>query len=281
MKKVLIFILALATVPAFGKKNFDKQNKEILEEGTRLYQSEMASWYGTDVFMERFNDKTKIGGYFSYVENNLAKCLFFSKDEQPKVLGTISFDSTYNIHTADVDLKERAFTAFEASIYLLRQSAMEVIMNDKEEFFRSYKNTNYNIIPLIYNNEKKVYIISSSTQNGVAFLGNDYLLTFKENYQLKEKSKLHQSLIPLDYGQAEGGEIESAIHSHLPTTGPLFTPTDICTLMLYQPFAKWKQHTVVTKDYISIWNANPASILTITKEVMEKISKDQETRHPQ
>lgn len=281
MKKVLIFIFALATVPAFGKKNFDKQNREVLEEGTRLYQSEMASWYGTDIFMERFKDKTKIGGYFSYVENNLAKCLFFSKDEQPKVLGTISFDSTYNIYTADVDLKERAFTALEASIYLLRQSAMEVIMNDKEEFFRSYKNTNYNIIPLIYNNEKKVYIISGSTQNGVAFLGNDYLLTFKENNQLKAKTKLHQSLIPLDYGQAEGGEIESAIHSHLPATGPLFTPTDICTLMLYQPFAKWKQHTVVTKDYISIWNANPASILTITKEVMEKISKDQETRHPQ
>lgn len=278
MKKVLIFILALATVPAFGKKNFEKQNKEILEEGIKLYKSEKASWHGTDIFMERYKDKEKIGGYFSYVEDNTAKCVFFSRGEQPKVLGTVAFDSAYNVYTADVDLKERAFTALEASIYTLRQSAMEVLMNDKEGFFRSYKNTNYNIIPLIHNNEKKVYIITGSTQNGVTFLGNDYLLTFDQNNTLKAKKRLHQSLIPFEYGK-EDAEIKEAMHSHLPETGPLFTPTDICTLMLYAPFVGWKQHVVVTKDYITIWNAAPASIFTMTMDAWNKINKDQETRN--
>lgn len=281
MKKVLIFILALATTPAFAKKDFTKQNKEILEEGIRLYKCEKASWHGTDIFMERYKDKEKIGGYFSYVEDNIAKCIFFSREEQPKVLGTVSFDSMYNIYTAEVDLKERSFSTLETSIYMLRQSAMEIISSDKEGFFRSYKNTNYNIIPLIHNNARKVYIITGSTQNGVTFLGNDYLLTFDKNNSLKKKTRLHQSLIPFEYGGKEGGEIESAMHSHLPATGPLFTPTDICTLMLYQPFVKWKRHTVVTKNYMSFWNANPSSIITLTKEVLDKITKDQETRHPQ
>ena len=30
--------------------------------------------------------------------------------------------------------------------------------------------------------------------------------------------------------------------------------TDICTLMLYEKFAKWKQHNVVSKNYLNIWN---------------------------
>lgn len=271
MKKVLIFILALTTTQAFAKKNFEKQNKEILEEGIRLYKSEKASWHGTDIFMERYKDKEKIGGYFSYVEDNIAKCIFFSKEDQPKVLGTIAFDSTYNIYTAEVDLKERVFTPLETSIYMIRQSTKKILKENKDGFFRSYKNTNYNIIPLIHNNEKKVYIITGSTQNGVTFLGNDYLLTFDKNNNLKKKTRLHQSLIPFEYEKASEGK--EAMHTHLPETGPLFTPTDICTLMLYAPFAGWKQHIVYTKDYMSFWVSSGPKIATVSNKVIKKINK--------
>ncbi|RQO30476.1 hypothetical protein DBR32_12995 [Taibaiella sp. KBW10] len=272
MKKILIFILSFTTLQSFAKRDFEKQNKAILEEGMRLYQSEKASWHGTDLFGEHYTKHDNIGGYFSYVEDsNNAKCIFFSKDAAPKVIGTISFDSTYNIYTAEINLTERTFTDLESSIYHLRQSAIEVISENKDGFFKSYENTNYNIIPLIYKKEKKVYIITGSQKEGVVFLGNDYLLSFSNNNQLKSKKKLHQSLIPFNHGAA-GEEIKEAVHTHLPETGPLMTPTDICTLLLYAPFTKWKQHTVVSKDYVSIWTANGPNLITISTAALRKIN---------
>lgn len=49
-------------------------------------------------------------------------------------------------------------------------------------------------------------------------------------------------------------EVEGAIHNHLPETGDFITATDICTLMLYAKFTKWKSHTVVSEKYINILN---------------------------
>ena len=42
------------------------------------------------------------------------------------------------------------------------------------------------------------------------------------------------------------------IHNHQEETGDFITATDICTLMLYEKFAKWKNHIVVSKKYMSI-----------------------------
>ncbi len=100
MNKTLTIILTLIAVSVFGKKNPTEEAQPIVAEGKLLYRSEMASWYGTDLFLEKYKDRENIGGYFSYIENDTAKCVFFSKGENPKVIGTISFDSTYNVKTA-------------------------------------------------------------------------------------------------------------------------------------------------------------------------------------
>lgn len=276
---MLILVLALVSTSCFGKKNFEKENKAILEEGIRLYRSEKASWHGTDLFMERYTDQNNIGGYFSYVDGpNTAVCVFFSREEQPKVIGTVSFDSTYNIYTANVDLKARSFTEQELAIYDLRASAVKVLSENKDGFFRSYENTNYNIVPLIYNNERKVYILTGSQQDGTICIGNDYLLSFNNKNQLKSQKKLHQSLITFNYGK-EGEEVKEAMHTHLPANGPLMTATDVCTLMLYAPYTRWKQHIVYTKDYMSFWVAAGPHLMTISTEAMRKINADQEKRH--
>lgn len=76
----------------FGQSKTDKITSKIIEEGKTLYKSEMASWYGTDIFIEKFKEKEKIGGYLSYSENEISRCIFYSKDENPKVIGTMDFD---------------------------------------------------------------------------------------------------------------------------------------------------------------------------------------------
>jgi hypothetical protein len=278
MKRATTALLTLLTLNVFGQNNPTEQAKPIVAEGKRLYKSEMASWYGTDLFLENYKDRTNIGGYFSYSVNDTSKCIFFSKSVTPKVIGTISFDSTYNTKTAKTDLTEREFTKYESDIYVIRRSALETISSDS--FFKTYENTSLNLIPLVDGDEKKVYVLTGPQKSGVVVFGNDYLLAFDRNNNLISKKQLHRNIIPISYGgKAEKGvEIEGTIHSHLPETGDFITATDICTLMLYEKFAKWKQHNVVSKNYLNIWNCLTDELVVLPMSTVNKIDKDQKKR---
>jgi len=251
----------------------------IIAEGKLLYRSEMASWYGTDLFLEAYKNRDNIGGYFSYIDNNLPKCIFFSRADNPVVIGTITFDNTYNIKTADVNLTERPFSNTESDLYLIRKLAYAEINSDT--LFKTYKNTNLNLIPLINEGEKKVYVLTGPVNTGVVIFGNDYLLTFDSNNKLVIKKQLHRNIIPIEYGnkQNESMQVTSTIHSHLPETGEYITATDICTLMLYEKFAQWKTHNVVSKKYLNVWNCETDELTIVAMSTIDKIDKDQKKRH--
>ncbi len=278
MNRTLIIILSLITISAFGQKNPTEEAQPIVEEGKLLYRSEMAAWYGTDLFLEKYNNRENIGGYFSYTANDTSKCIFFSKTENPIVIGTISFDSTYDINTAKTDLSERKFTENETDLYIIRKLSLAEINSDT--LFKTYNNTRLNLIPLINGKEKKVYVLTGPQKNGVVIFGNDYLLTFDKDNKLTHKKQLHKNIIPIYYGGEEekDKQIEGAMHSHLPETGDFITATDVCTLMLYEKFAKWKTHNVVTKKYLNIWNCETDQLTVISMDAVEKINKDQEKR---
>ncbi|MFT3902214.1 MAG: hypothetical protein QM727_03535 [Niabella sp.] len=111
----------------------------------------------------------------------------------------------------------------------------------------------------------------------LGIFGNDYLLIFDKGNRLITKKQLHKNIIPIEYGNvAEGKEVEGTMHSHLPETGDFITATDICTLMLYEKFAKWKTHHVVSQKYLNIWNCETDQLTVVLKEDIEKINKGQE-----
>jgi|688.fasta_scaffold197540_3 hypothetical protein len=276
MKKILItFINLTFCIIAFGQDKIEKATSAIVDEGKQLYKSEMASWYGTDIFLEKFGDRREnIGGYFSYTNNGVSKCIFFSKSETPKVIGTISFDSTYNVNTAKADGSERDFTTNELDLYTIRKIALAEINSDT--LFKTYKNTNLNLIPLIDKGEKKVYVLTGPKNNGVVIIGNDYLLTFDKKNNLIKKKQLHKNIIPIKYTEEKDEAV--TMHTHLKETGDYITATDICTLLLYEKFAKWKQHIVISEDYVCMWDCETDQLVTLTKKAWDNIYKDQEKR---
>jgi len=278
MNKSLTLILTLITLSVFGQKNPTEEAQPIVAEGKLLYKSEMASWYGTDLFLENYKNRDNIGGYFSYTDNDISKCVFYSKSDSPKVIGTISFDSTYNVKTAKTDLSERDFTTNENDLYAIRKMALSEANSDT--LFKSYKNTNLNFIPIINGDEKKVYVLTGPKQNGVVIFGNDYLLTFNKNNQLLLKKQLHRNIIVINYGNEEEGKlVVGTVHSHLPETGEFITATDICTLMLYEKFARWETHNVVSSEYLNVWNCETNQLTVISMDAVKKINKDQEKRN--
>jgi hypothetical protein len=271
----LTLILLVTCITSYGQENLEKITDSLVTEGKRLYASEMASWYGTDLFLEKYKNTQNIGGYLSYTHNDKARCIFFSKGEAPKVIGTISFDSTYNVQTAQVDVTERDFIENERTLFLIRAAAFKIVNSDT--LFKVYNNTNLNLVPLISNGQKKVYILTGAKENGVVIFGNDYLLTFDDNNKLAGKRKLHKSFIPIRYGANDKKNEQSigAMHTHLPEMGEFMAPTDICTLMLYARYAKWKQHIVVSENYFSIWDCTNNHLVIVTKEAWDKMNKNQ------
>jgi hypothetical protein len=141
--------------------------------------------------------------------------------------------------------------------------------------YKSYKNTNFNTIPLIGEKESKVYILTGPQNSGVVIIGNDYVLNFNEKDSLISQKKIHKSIIPLEYGDNNKEEV-ATMHTHLPETGDFITATDVCTLMLYGKYTKWQSHYVISKNYYSMWDFSKNGFVILTKEVFEKIAKDSE-----
>lgn len=276
MKKLFILFFTLLNFDVFGQVNLNELARPIVAEGKLLYKSEMASWHGTDLLLKEFKDRSIIGGYFSYTEGDTSRCIFFSKETEPRVLGMVSFDQAFDISTAKINLTERNLSSSERSLFKIRKLALEEVNIDT--LFKTYNNTNLNLIPIVNENSKKVYVLTGPTVSGVVVIGNDYLLTFDSDDRLIEKKKLHNNILPIYYEGKEmaGKDIESAMHTHLPETGDFITATDICTLMLYQKYAKWKTHNVVSTKYFNIWNCETNELLVLTMEAMKKITENQD-----
>ncbi|WP_312076655.1 hypothetical protein [Chryseobacterium sp.] len=256
MKNILV-LLSILIAFSLQAQNLEKLSKEINDEGIALYRSEMASWYGTDVFTANYKNRENIGGYFSYIDEDVPKCIFFSKNS--KVIGTISFPTNYNPKDANLDLKERDFTAVEQEYFTIRQNAMERIKTDT--IFKSYENTSFNIVPLIQKNSKKVYVLTGPSVDNIVVFGNDYLLTFNNKNEVKNVERLHKTLIVQNINDNKVGKTVSGIHSHVIENWQTITPTDICTLMLYKHLTNWEGYITVSKKYTSIWNPNKVAIM--------------------
>ena len=268
---IISTILILSSLCSFGQSKIEKLKNHVLNEGLLLYESEKASWHGSDLFLEKFIDRLKVGGYFSYTDGNNPKCIFVSKEDSNKVIGTVTFDKTFDLNNATTDLTERQLTDIEKEYFFLREKAFDRISNDT--IFKHYKNTSYNVVPLISGKEKKVYVLTASTQNGKVVIGNDYLIEFNKKGEVKKTSRLHKGILSFEYGDKEK-QMVSAMHSHLPEYNEIITPTDICTTMLYQDYTKWENHTVLSKEYVSIWDCEKNELIILTREAWEKTAKD-------
>jgi hypothetical protein len=273
MKTMYLHVIAflLFALNASAQKDPTEMARPIVEEGKMLYRSEMASWYGTDLFLEKYSDKGNIGGYFSYADGDSTRCIFYSNEEKPKVLGTITFDSTYSTSLASVNITERSFSKKEKELFVIRDAAKKLMVSDT--LFESFNNTSLNLIPIIIKGEKRVYILTGAEKSGVVIFGNDYLLTFDDNGKVLTKKKLHANILPSYYGEKDGKKSVGSIHSHNSQTGDFITATDICTLMLYEKMAGWEQYVVVSEHYLNIWNCL-TNTLTVRPRESEKEMKE-------
>jgi hypothetical protein len=282
IKQILISLMLLVSITrAFAQhEKLDRITDSISTEGKALYRSEWASWYGTDIFVEKCPVKRPLsGGYFSYETNDNLINLFFSKDAEPVVLVTVTFGKDFNTENYKLDTVPRKLNKTEHDYYMIRMAAVKRTQTDTT--FKYFKNASLNIIPLIQKDIKKAYVLTGPNENGVVIFGNDYLINFNPGNEITSIKTLHKNIIPVNMKADSGKTVLSTMHSHLPATGDFITATDICTLMLYEKFTPWGTHYVISKNDVSIWDCKKNVLVILTMDAWKKIDADQKTLHPE
>lgn len=271
MKKITLIILAFISFNLYSQS--EKDSNKILAEGKLLYRLEKGSWYGTDDFLVRFeNKKNNIGGYLSYKnKNSEINTIFYDKSDNSKILVRYTFDSIPKIRPSKIDTLNLKISDLEKNLIAIRTDAKKRANENKDEFFKFYNNTALNFVPLITKKEKKVFVITGPQISGVVLLGNDYLLKYGKKNQLKTKERIHNSIIQLPYtSENKDNPAVATLHSHI--ISDYINSTDICTLLLYKKYVDWKTHYTIGKKYVSIFDLEKEKLVIITRKAWEKIS---------
>jgi hypothetical protein len=234
-----LFLLSLSV----SSQDLEKEAVSILKEAKVLLEMEQASWHATDHFLASYPDKrNEIRGYFSYVnQNNDLAAVFYGEGEN-KLLARYEFKGVPSPERLSVNTENLIITEVEADLLEIRKEAYQDMVDNEDRFYSFYENVNPNLIPIIYKGEKKVYLISGSSEPKM-LLGNDYRLLFNKKNKLKNRVQLHKSIIPFNY--EENKNVLSSIHSHV--VSDFITVTDICTHLLYKNYTNIGSHIVMSK----------------------------------
>jgi len=281
IKKLIFLIILLVAVNRLfaQRERLDQITDSITNEGKTLYRSEWASWYGTDVFVDKCKSiANQAGGYFSYETPDSLINLFFTKGDMPSVLARIYFGKELNSRNYRLDTMRHQLSTTERGYYDTRAAVSTRIRTDT--IFKYFKNTNLNIVPLIEKDIRRAYVLTGTSASGVVIFGNDYLINFDKNNDITSVKKLHKNMMPA-YPKADTSKIQvGGMHTHLPESGEFMTATDICTVMLNEKFTDWKTYYTISKNYISIWDCKKNELVILTMDAWKRISDDQKIRHP-
>jgi len=272
--KTLPFLILALSISFLGfsqERDLKRVADSIKAEGEKLYRSEWASGHGSSIFSTNYAEKKLLsGGYFSYETNKDLVNIFFSKDTDPKVIATIKFNQKLDDVKYKIDTTTRKFTDIEKEIYTIREKTVDVIKTDT--LFQFHPNTDHNLVPIVENGIKKVYIITAQTSSLEVLLGNDYLINFDSENNIINKIKLHNNLIPLPNGGAQ--VIEASSHVHLGKTSDFITATDVCIFKFWKPKITWVITFVQSAGYVSAWHFRDEYLDIYTQAQWEKIMKN-------
>ena len=270
-KITTLFLLFAFNFAYAGGVDSDK----ILEEGKLLYRLERASWIATDLFVADFSElRDSVGGYVSYqIPGNKVNTIFFSRNNPNRILLRFHFSSLLEMHLLNTDVEPTPATETENDLIAIRHDAYQRIKKNEDNFFSFYENTTLNIISVIQGKKKRVIIVTASNVENEIALGNDYVLNYSKKNKFKSQEKIHNSLIRFAYGSTkEDEEITTTMHSHV--LSPAINSTDICTLLLYKNFLTWKQHYVISKEFVSIFDIEKETLFLMKRKAWDRMNKN-------
>lgn len=206
-------------------------NDSILQEGLRLYTYEKLSWMASDLLAEHAAvDLTSIRGSAVELVDNGKLTHFYCRQD------SVVFSCTLDLNDFSLswDNTVRPMTDDDRDAVHFRSDIINRIIETYGDSIYTIQDGSINIDLIWLGTDKlRAYLLQGTTLNGVIPFGNDYYVDIDSDGNLIEFHRFHHSYIPIDIRQAgENTQVLEVIHSHT-VDNPFFTPTDICTALLY------------------------------------------------
>lgn len=265
---------ALLLHPALAQSRTDKVADEILRDGLALYQSERASWVATDVLMAQKPNMEQLLGYVSYADGDSVRTVFFGRTAATEPLGVyyaFAFPKQQIAPTTIRQSHARHATTQEEQLFAALQTVRAELRTGARlgQPYGFPANTSPNIV-LLPGQPLRAYILTGPREP-VLPIGNDFLLTLNTaGDEVKTVERLHNSYLPM---RLEAGQesVKAGMHSHLPAH-PYITPTDICSLLLYEQAFPAGQHYVIGEDYVSLFDVPKRQLVILTRKAWDRIN---------
>lgn len=249
------------------------EHNEILQQGKKLYRLEKATQLASMHFIKYFSEKTdSITGYFSYETEDQIITIFYHKFEQVSLLARYTAKFISDEWEPDLpQTRNLILSEKEHDLITIREEAVKRISKNTDGVFTIYKEIPFNLIPIIEDKIKVVYVTSGSVVSDFLFLGNDYKLKYNNKNKFRGVERIHKSLIklPLKYTGIDK-DARATLHNHL--LSPIISEVDICILLLYKEFIDWDVHYVFSKKYVSVFNLRDEKLAVMKKSKWKKIN---------
>ena len=281
-KTVLLFFSSLVCFAIFAQKkqppiDLHKTETAILEEGRKLYQLQMATTLGLEAFLQLPKDVVdSAAGYFAFREGKFYKCVFYNNLYNADIISTILFDSAFNKVRTAISNTLRPMTNNERDLYFMRIRTMDEIKKDTS-LFKLYTTTTTIVLPIIDNNDRRVFVLTKSDDPATVLFGNDYVLDFDKANYVSAKKAIHNDLISIDCvrpGAMENEELSDVTHKHQGESGEFMTATDVCTILMNQKKAGWGHQVVKSENYVSVWYCDSDELETMPIKKWNKHKKE-------
>ncbi len=237
-------------------------HQRVIDEGRMLYQLEAAGWRATDrMIMNQGARRDSVGGYVAFKDGENLRVITYNKFDSSVVMSAFVMNRELDEGSMIVDNISRKALAKEQALIDLRIRALREVAFDTTRFYKHYRNTHFNLIPMIDDTSHRVYVMTTIEQGVVMPIGNDYLLRYSSALKLIERKKLHQSFIPIDllHQDTLSNDPDLTWHRHADGGDPLPTATDICALLLYTKNAAWHRHGIITSQWYMMFDRTTSS----------------------
>jgi phage pi2 protein 07 len=245
----------------------------VYQEGMLIYRNSKSSWLGNEILIKPLQEKDLVkdlGGYLSYPMGDITHFIFYNKKN--RVIAETYFDSTFKAYVEHISFNERDFNEVEKFYIRIKQATLE--FQQKDSTIKYYDNTGMNVVPILFKNKIKVYMLTAPSIYGQVILGNDYVLEFDENIKNPKLYDIHKTIVPIPY--AKDTIQTQSYHTHTDEMGALPSPTDIAIVFLYGELAGWTQHLIYSKELTTILNIKTKKMQVGRTQPLEGIKQEKE-----
>ncbi|MEQ9229348.1 MAG: hypothetical protein RIF46_01600 [Cyclobacteriaceae bacterium] len=264
MRLILNILFCQFTLLCFAQDELSKVANEILNKGLSLYRLEMASWQSTDSL--NAEDKKRAEGYFSYRQNGILQSIYYDPSGEFAVKKFLfTEDSLVSVTIQEIE-ENVPLTSNETAIVNFTKKAkdMSVVWYSMQGWSEI---VNPNIMVVKGDSDYEYICIPGAKSGGFTPIGGEIKHKFNSKNEWNGMDHLHNNLIPIEHH--DDAAIASHNHFGKKLGKEYITPTDICTILLYQRWSNVDQHIVVHKKFISEFY--PKTLKLVIRENKDKL----------